>query len=160
MTEINHNDLVAYAKKLDAECSTWSSRKLRMTYAQPERVAEAERRERMERIDSFFRDYMQTDEFRHKVENECDFNPPVTLTYALERLAIIHVKLWMLEDQVRNELLTDAMVGEIKRKIDHLNGVMRPRLIAGLGEIFAKAVKEGNEELVREPNLKDYKARE
>lgn len=30
---------------------------------------------------------------------------------------------------------------------------------SSIGEIFAKAVKEGNEDLVREPNLKDYKAR-
>ncbi len=113
----------------------------------------------MKNIDNYFREYMQTDEFRSVVETDCTFNPPVTLTYALERLAIIHVKLWMLEDEVRNELLTDEMVGQLKRKIDYLNGVMRPRLVAGLGEIFAKAVKEGNEDLVREPNLKDYKAR-
>ena len=113
----------------------------------------------MQGIDDYLRKYMQTDEFRNKVENDCMFNSPVTLTYALERLVILHVKLWMLEDQVRNELLTDAMVGELKRKIDYYNGVMRPRLIAGLGEIFAKAVKEGNEELVREPDMKDYKAR-
>lgn len=113
----------------------------------------------MKDISNFLKEYMDTPGFRNKVESECDFNTPVTLTYALERLAILHVKLWMLEDQVRNELLTDAMVGELKRKIDYLNGVQRPRLIAGLGEIFAKAVKEGNEELVREPNLKDYKAR-
>lgn len=114
----------------------------------------------MKSVDEYLYEFLRSPECKALVENECDFNPPVTLTYALERLAIVHVKLWMLEDQVRNELLTDAMVGEIKRKIDHLNGVMRPRLIAGLGEIFAKAVKEGNEELVREPNLKDYKARE
>ena len=113
----------------------------------------------MKDISNFLKEYMDTPEFRNKVESDCVFNTPVTLTYALERLAILHVKLWMLEDQVRNELLTDAMVGELKRKIDYLNGVQRPRLIAGLGEIFAKAVKEGNEELVREPNLKDYKAR-
>lgn len=113
----------------------------------------------MKDIDSFFNDYMASAEFRHLVKNDCSFNPPVTLTYALERLAIVHVKLWMLEDQVRNENFTDEQVGVLKRKIDYLNGVVRPRLIAGLGEIFAKAVKENNEEWVREPNLKDYKAR-
>ena len=114
----------------------------------------------MHGLDTYIKQYMQTDSFRAMVADEdLVFNPPVTLTYAIERLAIIHVKLWNLEDQVRNERLTDAMVGEIKRKIDHLNGVARPRLVAGLGEILAKAVKEGNKELVREPNFKDYKAR-
>jgi hypothetical protein len=157
--EIDHNKLVAYAKKLNEECKTWSSRKLRMTYAQPEEVAAAERRERMQIIDELVRSYMHTAGFRALVEKEFEFTPPVTLTYALERLAIIHVKLWMLEDQVRDEGLSDAQIGELKRKIDYLNGVQRPRIVAAIGEIFAQAVKTGNEELVREPNLKDYKAR-
>lgn len=113
----------------------------------------------MKGIDNYIQAYMQTLEFRQILDTNCNFTPPVTLTYAIERLAIIHVKLWMLEDEVRDEKLTNEEVGEIKKKIDYLNGVIRPRLIAGLGEIFAKAVKEGNEDLVREPNLKDYKAR-
>ena len=113
----------------------------------------------MKCIDSALRDYMQTPEFRHLVEGDCAFNPPVTLTYALERLAIVHVKLWNLEDQVRNPRFSDEQVGVLKRRIDHLNGVVRPQLVAAIGEIFAKAVQEGNEDLVREPNLKDYKAR-
>lgn len=113
----------------------------------------------MDSIDGFLRDYMQTDKFRHLVETDCSFNSPVTLTYALERLAIVHVKLWMLEDQVRNDKFSDEQIGILKRKIDYLNGVQRPRLVAAIGEIFAKAVKEGHEELVREPNLKDYTPR-
>lgn len=113
----------------------------------------------MKGIDDFLHEYMRTDEFKHLTQGDCSFNPPVTLTYAMERLAIVHVKLWHLEDQVRNERLPSSMIGELKRRIDYLNGVVRPRLVAAIGEIFAKAVKEGNEELVREPNLKDYKAR-
>jgi len=113
----------------------------------------------MQGLDNFLHEYMRTEEFRALVDNDCNFNPPVTLTYALERLAIVHTKLFMLEDQVRNEALPNETIGELKRKIDYLNGVVRPRLNAAIGEIFAKAVNEGNEELVREPNLKDYKAR-
>ncbi len=114
----------------------------------------------MKGIDDFLKEYMQTDEFHLLVkENGCTFNPPVTLTYGFERLAIVHQKLWNLEDQVRNKDLSDEQVGVLKRRIDYLNGVCRPRIVAGLGEIFAKAVKEGNEELVREPDMKDYKAR-
>jgi len=113
----------------------------------------------MKGIDNFLQEYMATDEFKALVDQDCDFNPPVTLTYALERLSIVHVKLWMLEDEVRNDKLTDEQIGILKRKIDYLNGVMRPRLVAGIGELFAKAVKEGNEELVREPDMKSYEAR-
>ena len=113
----------------------------------------------MKSIDSFFKDYMQTDDFRKLVASDCSFNPPVTLTYALERLAIVHVKLWNLEDQVRNKGLSHEQIGILKRKIDYLNGECRPRLVAALGEIIAKAVKEGREDLVREPNMKDYQSR-
>ena len=114
----------------------------------------------MNHLDGFLKQYRETDEFRHLVVGDCDFNPPVTLTYAMERLLILHTKLFMLEDQVRNDKFTDEQIGVLKRRIDYFNGVVRPRLLAGLGEIFAKAVKEGNEELVREPNLKDYQARD
>ena len=104
----------------------------------------------MQGIDGYLKEYMATDEFRYLVEDTaCDFNPPVTLTYALERLAIVHVKLWNLEDQVRNDKFSDEQIGILKRKIDYLNGVVRPRLVAAIGEMFAKAVKEGNEDLVR-----------
>tara|TARA_S200002703_G_scaffold148515_1_gene145291 strand:+ start:2469 stop:2810 length:342 start_codon:yes stop_codon:yes gene_type:complete len=113
----------------------------------------------MQDIDELIYEYMRTDEFRTLVNGDCGFNPPVTLTYALERLSIVHVKLWHLEDQVRDDSLSDAEIGQLKRKIDYLNGVVRPRLVAAIGEIFAKGVKKGNEELVREPNFKDYKAR-
>ena len=114
----------------------------------------------MKDIDDYLKRLMSSPDFRQKVTQELDFNSPVTLTYGLERLLIVHCKLWMLEDQVRDTKLSDAEIGVLKRKIDYLNGIIRPRLVAGLGEIFAKAVKEGNEELVREPNLKDYKARQ
>lgn len=113
----------------------------------------------MQSLDNFLYEYMRGDEFRAKTEGECGFNTPVTLTYALERLSIVHVKLWNLEDQVRNPDFSDEQIGVLKRKIDYLNGVVRPRLVAGIGDIFAQAVKEGNEELVREPNFKDYQAR-
>ena len=113
----------------------------------------------MQGIDGYLKEYMATDKFRHLVEGDCDFNPPVTLTYALERLAIVHVKLWNLEDQVRNDKFSDEHIGKLKRQIDHLNGKVRPRLIAAIGEIFAKAVVEADPDLVREPNLKDYTAR-
>ena len=57
------------------------------------------------------------------------------------------------------KLMAHNHIGVLKRRIDYLNGVCRPRLIAAIGEIFAKAVKTGNVDLVAEPNMKDYEAR-
>lgn len=113
----------------------------------------------MKTLDSFLEDYMRSDEFQALLHKDLDFSSPVTLTYALERLAIIHTKLFMMEDRVRNPDLSNAEIGLIKRRIDYWNGIVRPRLIEALGDIFAKAVKDGNEELVREPNFKDYKVK-
>ncbi len=114
----------------------------------------------MEQVDKIVHDFLRSDVFKELLAQDLDIRvTPITLTYLIERLVITHVKLFMMEDQVRDSKLTDEQVGAIKRKIDYWNGVQRPRLVEGIGEILAKAVKQGNEELVREPNLKDYKAR-
>ena len=113
----------------------------------------------MEQVDKLIHDFLRSRMGKELTVISDQSLPPITLTYLIERLVITHVKLFMMEDQVRDPKLTDAEVGAIKRKIDYWNGVQRPRLVEGIGEILAKAVKTGNEELVREPNLKDYKAR-
>lgn len=114
----------------------------------------------MQQLDQLIHSFLRSDTFRELLAQDLDASTtPITLTYLIERLVITHVKLFMMEDQVRDPNLTDAQIGAIKRKIDYWNGVQRPRLVEGIGEIIAKAVKTGNEELVREPNLKDYKPR-
>jgi hypothetical protein len=113
----------------------------------------------MEGLDSYIKEYMASPEFSCLVEKELDFTPPITLTYLIERLIITHIKLYVMENKVRDKNLTDAEIGQIKRKIDFWNGIQRPRLVEGIGEVLAKAVKEGNEALVKEPNSKDYKSR-
>lgn len=113
----------------------------------------------MKNIDQAFYEYLRSDECKTLVRKENDFSPPVTMTYAFERLIITHIKLWKLEDQVRDPNLDDAAIGKLKRKIDYLNGEIRPRLIESLGEILVRAVQSNNVGLIAEPNLKDYKAK-
>lgn len=112
----------------------------------------------MEQIDKLIHEFLRTRMGKDLTISDQSL-PPITLTYLIERLVITHVKLFMMEDQVRDPKLTDAEVGAIKRKIDYWNGVQRPRLVEGIGDIFAKAVRMANETMVREPNLKDYNAR-
>jgi hypothetical protein len=114
----------------------------------------------MEKIDEFIHEFIRSDKFKERLQEEVVLRvQPITLTYLIERLIITHVKLFMLEDKVRDTTLSDEEIGRLKRKIDYWNGCNRPDLVEGIGELFAKAVKEGNERLVREPNLKDYRAR-
>lgn len=112
----------------------------------------------MRNLDKHLDDFMRSPEFREKVESDHILFtvPPVSLTYALERLTIVHVRLWMLEDEARRADITDAKLGEVKRRIDWLNGHVRPRLVESIGQMLAAAVKTGNEDLVREPNFKNY----
>lgn len=112
-------------------------------------------------IDKLIRDFMHTPEFKSMLEQDhlLMMTPAVSLTYALERLTILHVKLWKLEDEVRRPDISEQKIGELKKKIDYLNGIQRPRLVEAIGQLFAKAVHEGDETLVQEPNFKDYKPR-
>lgn len=111
----------------------------------------------MKDFDQLIYDYIRSEEFHRRMGRALDGTPPITIADAIERLLIMHVKLWGIEDSVREEGISLERIAELRQKVSYLNGVTRPRLVEGLGDMMAKAVKEGNEELVREPNLKDYK---
>lgn len=116
----------------------------------------------MKNIDNAIYNLLRSPDFMersHEISKGDALEFPVTMTYALERLVITHVKLFMMEDQVRDESLSDEEVGKIKRKIDYWNGVVRPRLIASLGDMTAEAILGQNADIIKEPDLKDYKAR-
>lgn len=113
----------------------------------------------MDKVDQYIYDFLRSDRFDDLLHNVKEVEFPVTLTYAIERLLVTHVKLFMLEDQVRDPDLSDEEIGAIKRKIDYWNGVQRPRLISALGRMMAAAVMEDDYDIIEEPNLKDYKAR-
>jgi hypothetical protein len=113
----------------------------------------------MDKVDQYIYDFLRSERFNDLLRNVEEVEFPVTLTYAIERLLVTHVKLFMLEDQVRDKNLSDEEIGQIKRKIDYWNGVQRPRLISALGRMMAEAIMEDNRDIIEEPNLKDYKAR-
>ena len=116
----------------------------------------------MKDIDQYLHTFLRSKEFRillNTKKEEIATDHAVTMTYALERLIITHVKLFMLEDEVREEGLSDDELGKTKRKIDYWNGIVRPRLVAALGDMMVEAVLGKDENVIKEPNLKDYKAR-
>jgi len=112
----------------------------------------------MKDLDTYIYDFLRSDEFQALLRKDLDVTFPVTFTYALERFVILHVKLYMLENDVRNQSLNNENLGLLKRKIDHLNGVIRPKLIESLGDMIAQGVKQGNLDLIKEPNMKKYGA--
>ena len=113
-------------------------------------------------IDSYVHQFIRSDECKRIMDALDESTPieyPVTLTYAVERLLITHVKLFILEDKVRDKDLSDEEIGQLKRKIDYWNGVVRPRLVAATGDMLSLAALSQDPEIIKEPNLKDYKAR-
>jgi len=116
----------------------------------------------MKDIDQYLYDFLRSKQFTTRMaemRGETNTEHPVTMTYAMERLMITHVKLFMLENAAREEELSDEEIGAIKRKIDYWNGKVRPRLIASLGDMAAEAILGKDADIIKEPDLKDYKAR-
>jgi len=73
----------------------------------------------------------------------------------IEKLIIVHIRAWYLEDCARDSSLSDEERGRIKAKIDINNGIKRPRLIAALNKMLDDACK-GKIDL-NEGNVKFYK---
>jgi len=116
----------------------------------------------MKDIDQYLYDFLRSKQFTTRMaemRGESITEHPVTMTYAIERLMITHVKLFMLEMQPEKKNYPDEEIGAIKRKIDYWNGKVRPRLIASLGDMAAEAILGKDADIIKEPDLKDYKAR-
>jgi len=88
-------------------------------------------------------------------EKECEPVYTDSIGEVIEKLIIVHIRAWYLEDSARDSNLSDAERGRVKQKIDINNGVKRPRLVAALNKMLDDACK-GKVEL-DEGNTKFYK---
>jgi hypothetical protein len=72
----------------------------------------------------------------------------------LEKLIIIHIRMWMLEDAIQ-EATTDAEIADLKRKIDICFKQKRPRLVQAINLTVDNALRN-NKSLI-EDSVKLYK---
>lgn len=72
----------------------------------------------------------------------------------LEKLVIIHIRMWMLEDAVQ-EAKTDKEIADIKRKIDICFKQKRPRFVQAINIMFDNAIETGRS--LKEDSVKLYK---
>jgi hypothetical protein len=72
----------------------------------------------------------------------------------VEKLAILHTRMWMLEDQMPLAK-TDAEIADIKRKLDICFKIKRPKLVAALNALVDDAII--NNKSLREDSVKAYK---
>lgn len=72
----------------------------------------------------------------------------------IEKLSILHTRMWMLEDAIQ-EAKTDSEIAELKKKIDICFKVKRPRLVQAVNLMVDNAIVTGRS--LREDSVKLYK---
>jgi len=72
----------------------------------------------------------------------------------VEKLAIIHIRMWMLEDAIQ-EAKTDEEIAELKKKCDICFKVKRPRFVQAVNLLVDDAI--ANNKSLREDSVKLYK---
>jgi hypothetical protein len=72
----------------------------------------------------------------------------------VEKLAIIHIRMWMLEDAIQ-AATTDEEIAELKRKCDICFKVKRPKLVQAVNLLVDDAIR--NNKSLREDSVKLYK---
>lgn len=88
-----------------------------------------------------------------KVEHPEDIITTDNIGEVIEKLAILHCRMWYLEDAV-GSAKTDGEVADLKRKIDICFKVKRPRYVEALNQMINLSIKT-NKELV-EDSVKLY----
>jgi hypothetical protein len=72
----------------------------------------------------------------------------------VEKLAILHVRMWMLEDLI-NASTTDEELADLKRKIDICFKQKRPKLVQAINLLVDNAITKNKS--LREDSVKIYK---
>lgn len=72
----------------------------------------------------------------------------------IEKLSILHIRTWMLEDAVQ-QAQTDSEIAELKRKIDICFKVKRPRLVQAINLLVENSISYNKS--LREDSVKFYK---
>jgi len=72
----------------------------------------------------------------------------------IEKLAIIHIRMWMLEDAIQ-AATSDTEIAELKRKCDICFKVKRPKYVQAINALVDDAIV--NNKSLREDSVKLYK---
>jgi hypothetical protein len=72
----------------------------------------------------------------------------------IEKLAIIHIRMWMLEDAIQ-AATSDTEIAELKRKCDICFKVKRPKYVQAINALVDDAIT--NNKSLREDSVKLYK---
>ena len=85
---------------------------------------------------------------------EVEYIQTDNLGEVVEKLAILHIRTWMLEDAIQ-EATTDQEIAELKKKIDTCFKVKRPKLVQAINLLVEDSI--ANNKSLREDSVKLYK---
>lgn len=89
-----------------------------------------------------------------KTVEEVNFVETDNLGEVIEKLAILHIRTWMLEDAIA-EAGTDKEIADLKRKIDICFKQKRPKLVQAINLLVENAIIYNKS--LREDSVKLYK---
>lgn len=75
----------------------------------------------------------------------------------IEKLAILHCRMWYLEDTIGNAK-TDEEIADLKRKIDICFKIKRPKYVEAINRMIDKSIIDGKS--LQEDSVKLYKGYE
>jgi hypothetical protein len=85
---------------------------------------------------------------------DVDYIATDNLGEIVEKLSILHIRTWMLEDAIQ-AATSDEEIAELKRKIDICFKVKRPKLVQAINILVDDAI--AHEKSLREDSVKLYK---
>lgn len=85
---------------------------------------------------------------------EVEYIQTDNLGEVVEKLAILHIRTWMLEDAIQ-EAKTDEEIADLKRKIDICFKSKRPKLVQAINLLVDDAISQNKG--LREDSVKLYK---
>jgi hypothetical protein len=107
-----------------------------------------------EAVDQYIKDVIAENLAKREMLDTENYIATDSFGEVVEKLAILHTRMWMLEDQMALAT-TDTEIADIKRKLDICFKIKRPKLVAALNALVDDAII--NNKSLREDSVKAYK---
>lgn len=105
-------------------------------------------------VDSVLDDIRNADRWNPLVMPNSTYIATDNLGEVIEKLSIIHIRMWMLEDAIQTAK-SDEEIAELKRKCDICFKVKRPKYVQAINILVEDAIKTNKS--LREDSVKLYK---
>ena len=92
---------------------------------------------------------------KNTIPNTQDYIETDNLGEVLEKLIIVHIRMWMIEDLMQSVYDDDSQVADLKRKLDICFKQKRPKLVQAINRLIELSIS--NEKSLIEDSVKIYK---